>query len=157
MRLLWGFLLLSAGSACLTGCPKSLPMDIPGVSGNRMSDEEQISLLLDDVQTGMESGKIYKILAHVSQSYHDEEGRDFEAIRNYLSEILRAYRDIKVTRAPPRIVVQGDRARAMETFGTVAEPLNTAEYPPINLQGQVPVYLERVNGKWYVTEWGTLR
>lgn len=157
MKPLWAMLLLPVGILACAGCQQALPVDIPGLPGSHLTDEEQIALVLDDVQTGMQTGKIYKILAHLSQSYHDDEGRDFEAMRDYISEILRAYREIKITRAPPRIVVQGERARAMETFGTVAEPLNPAEYPPINLQGQVPVYLERVSGTWYITEWGSLR
>ena len=52
------------------------------------------------------------------------------------------------------IVVKGNRARAIETFGTVAEPADPASDPPINLQGQVSVSFEKADGRWQIVEWG---
>jgi hypothetical protein len=135
--------------ACATGLP-----EIPGLSSGRYSDEQLIAAVLDDVHAGMESKRIYKVLAHVSQSYLDEQGRDHQQIREYLSEIMSRYRLIRITRARPKILVQGDRARALETFGTIAEPHNASETPSLHLQGHVSVFLERIEGKWKIVEWG---
>jgi len=152
MKQAW--IVIIALAALATGCGESLPQ-IPGLGG-RASDEEQIATVLNDVQRGMEARKIYKVLAHVSRNYLDEEGRDYEAIREYLSGIVKAYREIRITRTSPKILVQGDRARAIESFGTVAEPADQDETPAINLQGQVAVYLERVDGAWQIVEWGPI-
>ncbi|MBI2432519.1 MAG: hypothetical protein HYV26_06580 [Candidatus Hydrogenedentes bacterium] len=144
------------GTLALAACQSDLGVELPALSLPRATDEEQIALVLNDVQTGMQTKRIFKVLAHVSRSYRDGEGRDYDGIRNYLSEIFRAYRTIKITRTNPRIVVEGDRARAIETFGTIAEPMETSTLPPINLQGQVSVYLERAKDTWLIVEWGPL-
>ena len=69
---------------------------------------------------------------------------------------VKDYRAIRVTRVVPRILVQGVQARAVETFGTVAEPQDPSSEPPINMQGQVTVSLEKVGGQWQIVEWGSL-
>jgi hypothetical protein len=137
------------------GCPKRFPMDIPGVTAPRASDEMRIAAVLNDVDEGMRQRRIFKVLAHVSRTYHDDEGRNYQGIQEYLKTVFDKYRSIRITRVPPQIVVQGDRARATETFGTIAEPVDAQEMPPVNLQGQVLVYLERTNGQWLITEWSS--
>lgn len=151
---LW--LMLGLWAAACAGCNSTLPKVVPGLPAE-LSDEEQIATVLDEVHAGMQSLRPYKVLAHLSPSYLDQEGRDYAAIRDYVTEILRKYRDIRITRVRPLILVQGDRARAIETFGTVAQPYDASKDPVINLQGQVSVYLERVNNQWMIVEWGPIR
>lgn len=146
-----------AGCLAAAGCQTGPARDLPLIGAGKLSDEEQIALVLDDVHQGLESGRIFKVLSHVSRGYRDAEGRDYDALQSYLGEIMRAYRTVRVTRARPQIVVQGDRARVLETFGTVAHPVDPEQYPLVNLQGQVPVFLERINNRWYIVEWGALR
>lgn len=141
-------------AVCAAGC-NTVDVGLP-MLGGKATDEEQIAALLNDVHKGMESRRIYKVLAHVSSNYYDGAGRDHEAIREYLSEIMRKYREIRITRTRPRIVVHGARARAFEAFGTIAEPFDMTDDPPLNLQGQVSVYLEKENGVWKIVEWGEL-
>ena len=136
-----------------TGCRSGLPVDIPVLSGPRISDEEQIARVLDEVAKGMESRKIFRVLANVSQNYQDAEGRNYDGIQQYLKTIFRQYRFIKVTRTRPRIAVQGDRARAIETFGTRATPFDETQHQPIDLNGQVIVNLVKQNNNWKITEW----
>lgn len=128
---------------------------LPGVGG-KATDEQQIAALLNDVHKGMEGKKVFKVLAHVSKAYRDTEGRDYDAMRKYLADIMKGYRSIRITRTPPRILVQGKRARAVETFGTVAETFEPQDNPPINLQGTVMVYLQREPEGWKIVEWGAL-
>jgi len=135
------------------GCQTGLPVDIPVLSGPRISDEEQIARLLDDVAKGMESRKIFKVLANVSQNYEDAEGRNYDGIQEYLKTIFKDYRFIDITRARPRIAVQGNRARAIETFGTRATPFDGAEHRPIDFDGQVIVNLIKQQNGWKITEW----
>lgn len=138
----------------LAGCAgQRLPVDIPGITGPKVTDEQLIAQVLDDVHRGMQSRRIYKVLAHVSRSYHDGDGRDYAGVENYLNTLFQKYRVIRIKRVPPRIAVQGDRARVVETYGTIAEPVNAAEDPPISLQGQITVYLEKVGGVWRITQW----
>ena len=157
-------ILLVAPTIALGGCGGELAASIPALAnvgqatglGVNASDEEQIAQVIEEVQQGMEARQIFKVLAHVSRNYHDSEGRDYAAIEAYLNYVFKKYRTIRVTRVVPRILVQGVQARAVETFGTVAEPQDLSSDPPINMQGQVTVSLEKAGGQWQIVEWGSL-
>ncbi|NUM53386.1 MAG: hypothetical protein HUU46_07065 [Candidatus Hydrogenedentes bacterium] len=146
--------LLVAAALSPRGCINRIPVEIPGVTTQGPSDEEQIVSVLEDVHRGMQSRRIYKVLAHVSKTYRDDEGRDYAAIERYLTELFRGYKLIQITRVRPKVIVQGDRARAVETFGTRAEPFNPNENRPIELRGQMNIYLEKIDNKWMIVEWG---
>lgn len=145
------------GTACRTPIPVDIPgvPDIPGLT-SRLSDEQQIAAVLDDVHRGMQTRSIYKILAHVSRNYRDAEGRDYDALQADLNEFFKRYRDIRITRVSPNVLVQGDQARVVETFGTTAKPVDTERDLELFLQGQVTVMMERVEGKWKIREWSRL-
>ena len=144
------------------GCATNYVSQLPGfdalrqASGMAPSDEAKIVAVLDDVHRGMENRQIYKVLANVSHNYYDSEGRDYNALQESLAELFKKYRQIRITRVTPRVSVNGDYARAIETFGTVAEPNDPNTEPPINLQGQVAVSLEKVGGRWQIIEWGSM-
>lgn len=140
------------------GCGQDLVEipEIPGLTGPRMSDEEQIVGVLDDVHRGMQARKIYKVLAHVSRTYADAEGRDYNGMQAYLNDLFKNYKEISITRVQPQVYVEGNRARAVETFGTRAEPFNANEHPPMILQGQMNVYLEKTGSTWQIVEWGRM-
>lgn len=137
-------------------CQPRLPLDFSRIRGEKLSDEEKIALVLDDVQRGIEGRRVYQALAHVSRAYQDREGRDYAALRDDLNLLMRHYRDIRITRTPPSILVQGDRARVIDTFGTNAEAVNPLEYPPVNIHGQVIIILERFGDTWQIVEWGPI-
>lgn len=140
----------------LAGCPDKVPglKQLTELSGLSSSDEQKIAAVLADVHRGMESRQIYKVLSHVSPRYHDAEDRDYEDMKAYLSRLFKGYRKINIHRAKPRIVVQGDTARVVETFGTIAEPLGGAS--AINVQGQVTVHLEKADDTWRILEWSAV-
>ena len=138
-----------------TGCA-STPANIASITGTRESDQTLIARVLDDVHRGMESRRIYKVLAHVSPGYRDSEGRDYEDIQAYLADFFDRYRDVRITRANPKIRIQGERAQALESFGTRADALSANDIN-INVQGEVVVSLRKENGEWKITEWGELR
>lgn len=141
--------------AFVTGCPDEMP-EIP-VINPKLTDEEQIMRVLDEVWRGMEARRIYQVMAHVSRSYQDRDGRDYDALAAYLNKVFDEYREIKIARVKPRVIVQGNQARAVETFGTIAGPDARSGYPPIDLHGQVTVFLEKVDGRWLIVEWGSIR
>lgn len=149
-------------AACCAGCANMLGTRIPllddlgQASGLATTDEERIVAVLDDVYRGMQNRQIYKVLSHVSRNYYDSEGRDYQQLQEDLAELFKKYREIRITRVTPKVQVVGDYARAIETFGTFAEPHDPAAEPPINLQGQVAVTLEKVGGRWQIVEWGSL-
>lgn len=130
--------------------------EITTATGLAPSDEEQITAVLDDVHRGMQQRQIYKVLAHVSPNYYDAEGRDYAAIERYLVEVFRSYRSVQIRRVNPRVAVYGTTARAVETFGASAEPNDPAVDPPVNVQGQVTVSLEKLGGEWKIVEWGSI-
>lgn len=155
MKRLASIALIAAGmllSSCKSG---NMPFDLSRLTGG-LSDEQKIAAVLEDVAQGMENKRVYQVLSHVSQRYHDREGRDSEALREYVAAILDNYRTIRVTRTPSRVQVQGDRARVVDTFGTLAQPNDLKEYPIVDLQGRVVVLLERSGDTWQILEWGPL-
>ena len=148
----------------LAGC-KTMPNaigNLPGIkqigqaTGIAPTEEERIAAVLDDVQRGLETRQIYKVLSHVAGNYHDAEGRNYEAIQATLQGLFKNYKGIRVTRVAPRITVQGSRARVVDSFGTVAEPFNAQKDPPINIQGQVSIMLEKAANEWVIVEWSSL-
>ncbi len=155
MKRLAPIALIMAGvllSSCRSG---SGPFGLPGLVG-AVSDEQKIAMVLADVAHGMEHKRVYQVLSHVSQRYHDREGRDYEALRQHVAAILDNYKTIRVTRTPSRVQVQGDRARVVDTFGTLAQPNDLKEFPIVDLQGRVVVLLERSGDTWQILEWGPL-
>lgn len=143
---------------CAAGCG-STGVQMPTLSDislQRTPDDVQIATLLQDVHNGMETRRIFKVLAHVSRNYRDQAGRDYNGMQAYLQDFFERYRDISITRAKTQIQVQGDQARALETFGTRARAANPNQDIDIHLQGQVTVNLERVEGQWKIVEWGSL-
>lgn len=140
----------------LAGCQGQLPLNVPGVTTPLVSDEDQIASVLADVHAGVQTRRIYKILAHVSRNYTDPEGRDYDALERALGELFKNYRQIRITRVPPRVIVQDDHARVIETFGVRAEPANPKN-APINMQGQVNIYLEKTSEGWQITEWSRVQ
>jgi hypothetical protein len=155
MRRLAPIALVAAGvllSSCQSG---NMPFDLSRLTGG-LSDEQKIGMVLADVAQGMENRRVYQVLSHVSQRSNDREGRDYEALRKHVSAILDNYRTIRVTRTPSRVQVQGDRARVVDTFGTLAQPIDQKEYPNVDLQGRVVILLERSGGAWQILEWGPL-
>lgn len=141
----------------LGGCQTpSIPVDMSRFTGTRISEEEKVALVLEDVRNGMENRRIYQVLANISKNYRDREGRDYEALRAHLNTIMGNYRSFRITRTPPRIKVQGNQARVVESFGSSAEPVNPDLHLPVNLQGQMVVLLEKNDGKWQIVEWGPL-
>jgi hypothetical protein len=148
-------------AAVFAGCATNLGLfdgvnRLGQMSGLQWTDEEQITVILDDVHVGMQTRQIYKVLSHVSRNYYDEQGRDYAAMEQYLGEIFKKYKEIKITRVAPRVMVFGATARAIETFGTSADPQDPATEPPIHLQGQVSVNFEKVDGEWKIVEWGEM-
>lgn len=135
------------------GCGTGMSISIPGITGSGETNQQQIAAVLDDVRRGMQSRRIYKVLSHVARSYHDADGRDYAGVEAYLRSIFDKYNVIRINRVPPRILVQGDRARVVETYGTLAEPINPAKNSTINMHGQITVYLQKISGAWQITEW----
>lgn len=139
-----------------SGCQTQMPVDFGSLVNPRMTDEEKISLVLEDVQRGMESQRVYQVLSHVSRNYKDRDGRDYAALQDDLNTLMKNYRNIRITRTPPRIEVQGNRARVTDTFGTIAEAVRPDEFPPVNLQGQVLLMMEKDGDSWKIIEWGPI-
>ena len=137
------------------GCVKDLP-EIPMINP-KLTDEDQILRILDDVQKGIESRHIYQVMSHVARSYNDSEGRDYDSLASFVNKLFETYHTIRVTRVKPRIIVQGTQARAVETFGTLAKPFDIARARSLDVNGQVTIFFEKIDGQWQIVEWGSLR
>ncbi len=158
MRISW-FAPVLAASLLGLGCASNIPLvgdTLSSLSLTRETDEEAITRVLDDVHRGIETKRIYRVLAHVSRTYRDADGRDYAAMESYLNDLFRRYRDLRIDRGRPRIVVQGDKARVIEAFGSTGDPIPGSTDLPLNIQGQVSVYLEKIDGAWRIVEWGNL-
>ena len=144
-------------AGCATDSVRLPSMGIPGfVGGYQPTDQEQIAMILDEVQQGMEGRRIYRVMSHVSRSYMDDEGRNYDGMVAHLNDLFDRYRNIRIRRARPVVQVQGNRAQAVETFGTSADPVDPNRDISIRLQGQVTVYFEKIGDRWFIREWGRM-
>ncbi len=141
-------------AGCSHGNTKIAGIALPGLPGMKSNDDAQILAVLSEVQKGMETRRISKIIPHISVDYYDRQGRDYDAIIAYLKEVMKQYRDINLTRGNPRLAVQGNRARVVDVFSMRAQP--TLKGLPVNLQGQVMIYFEKQDNQWKIVEWSPL-
>jgi hypothetical protein len=147
-------------AACAGGCASiDVPLELP-ISMNRApagaSDEQHILWVLADVEEGIESQRVYKVLAHVSKRYRDAEGRDYEDIQKYVNRLFKTYWDLRITRSRPRVTVRGARARVVEGFETQGRPTDPND-EALYLHGQITVFLEKQGDAWKIIEWGALQ
>lgn len=117
-----------------------------------MTDAEQIAYVLSEVERGFETKRIYKVLAFLDPSFTDGEGHTVEQVREQISTLFKNYKRITITRVPPKLEIAGDQAKAVETLGFVAEPVNPVETPPLNFQGNLSVHLKKVKGEWVIVK-----
>jgi hypothetical protein len=148
-RLAFVLVVLSAGCVATT-------RDLPVIGSPRLTDEQQILLVLDDVHKGMETKRIYKVLAHVSRNYYDDKGGTYQTVEAQLKDTFARYRNIRLTRTQPRIQIQGDHARAVQSLGTRGDAINPQDVDLL-LEGTLTVQFERVSGVWKIREWDPLQ
>ncbi|HOQ89710.1 MAG TPA: nuclear transport factor 2 family protein [Candidatus Hydrogenedentes bacterium] len=153
----WGAL-LAVGLLALAGGCQSVQVDSlfwrsAGVT--QVDAETRVRQVLDEVQAGMQRESLFQVMGHVSLNYRDKAGRDYAGIREYLRQVFERYRNIRIVRTPPSVEIQGQYARAVESFGAMADPADSSGLP-INIQGQTVVLLERIDGDWKILEWGPL-
>jgi hypothetical protein len=134
---------------------------LPGVGKPKLTNEEQIAAVLNDavlndMQNGMQHGRVFTVISHVSSQYKDAAGRDYNKLRDYVAGLLKTYREIRITRAGTRIAIEGDTARVTESFGTVAIPYDINNNETRNLHGQLSVRFAKEGNAWKVVEWGPL-
>lgn len=152
----WLYVLVVVGGAACWGCQTPLAFEAPSLSLTGLTDEEQITQILSDVQQGMQTKRMYRVVAHLSRNYRDDQGRDYDTMRRYLDDLFEDYRTVIVRRVRPRVVVQGDEAVAVDTFATIAEPMDPTKTPPIDVQGEVSAFFRRENGEWKIVKWSPL-
>lgn len=153
-----GAVLLAAGVLALAGGCQSVALDhLPWQTRMRTAAdaEAQVLQVLDDVQAGMQRQSLFQVMGHVSPNYRDKAGRDYAGIREYLRQVFNHYRNIRIVRTPPKVEIQGQYARVVESFGAMADPVDRSSLP-INIQGQTVVLLEWIQGSWKILEWGPL-
>lgn len=147
---------LTGAGLLVAGCPLPVFPAVPGVTGPRVSAEDQVCAVLDDVHMGMAKRHVYTVLAHVSHRYKDAEGRDYQGVQAYLRTVFARYKEIQITRQRPKVIVQGNTAQALERFRTVAVPA-AAGAEVFELEGEVKVHFIRSDGEWLITEWSAIR
>lgn len=65
--------------ACATTQDLVNRVPMPGVL-ERESNEARIAAVLYDVEEGMERGRVFKVVSHISPRYRDQAGRDYEEL-----------------------------------------------------------------------------
>lgn len=151
-RFHWLVLVMVLG---VTGCAgQDLQLDWrPPIPGGRVGAEAQIEAVLAEVQWGMQERRKARVLTHVSRNYRDPAGRSYEDLYAYLDQIFSRYRNIRIQRSRPRILVLGDYAHSVERFTTTAEPTNPERDPRLDTDGEVMAHFRREGGAWKITSW----
>ena len=117
-------------------------------------EEGAIRRVLDDVESAMEERDMYKVLTHVSASYHDRLERDYTDLRRFLRRVFENYETIEVARSGTKVTIDEDRASVTETFVTFARGGSGTSVDTLTLRGRMSVFLERIAGRWLIVEWG---
>lgn len=142
--------------AIAAGCASGPPKPVPQAGKESLSDEQVIRAVLDRLRDDIDHRRLQRVLAAVSDNYKDDAGRDFEAVRAILTQNFRDFRDIRITRTPPKLTINKDEARSIETLGISGEP-GSNKVSPLTFQGNVSVTLRRVEDTWQVTKVQLLR
>jgi uncharacterized protein (DUF1810 family) len=114
----------------------------------RLSDEEQIEMVVSQVEAGVEAKSPRRIMAHVSRQYSDSEGLNYSKVemlsRRLLREIQRVEVNILDYEEP---IIQGDFADLRLTAQVTVFSSNT---PAAEVQGDMEVVLFKERGRWKV-------
>ena len=155
MRRFWVLLVVVAGVACRTSPPDGgNAQTIVAPPPVEMSEDERaIRDVLASVEQVMEQEDLYGVLRHVSASYHDSEGRGYADLKAFLQTAFSRRQKIDVVRQDTSVKVFGDRAIASESFSTYCE----LDDLPSRVSGRMSIHLEKVAGRWLITEWGLLQ
>lgn len=146
-------IVIAIAGGCASGPPKPVR---GGPGGEAASDEMQIRSVLDRLRDDIDHRRLQRVLAAVSDSYKDDAGRDFNAVREMLTAYFRDYRDVRITRTPPKLTISRDEARSVETLAVSGEP-GSGKVPAFSFQGNVAVTLRRVEDTWQVIKVQLLR
>lgn len=140
----------------MAGCADMGSFTLPWDKPTPAEEVASIRAVLRDVHRGMATQSPFKVLAHVSHAYRDDDGREYKDLRDYLRTIFSKYSEVQIRRADPRVIVAGAQARAVEVFETDATP-RTSDVPEISLMGEIDVYLVKEDGAWRIVKWGRMR
>ncbi len=146
--------ILSVGCATERTAPS--PSVGEPVAPKSVADPEEIAIrrVLDDVELAMEERDVYKVLTHVSASYHDKLERDYTDLRRYLRRVFEGYASIEIARSGTKVTIDEDRAAVTETFVTFGRGMSGTSVEPLTLRGRMSVFLEKIAGRWLIVEWG---
>jgi len=144
---------LMALVAVAAGCAGGPALNVPGVGELRGNDEQKIGVMLASLHRNVENRRVFGVLAHVSRGYNDRENRHYEQVEELVRNFLREYRSIRITRTPPQVRIEGNRAKVLQPFGLTAEPADIITTSPVNLQGTAVFYLEKMNNEWRIIEY----
>ncbi len=153
-RKLYPIFLLGVVLFVLQSCGTVRKMDIPIISSLGQSEEQKIISVLDSLEKAVEEKKVKTAMRYISTEYRDEQGRDYNQLREILEKLVREYRFIKITRTTPEVSVEGNKAVVIDTFGTNAEPFDPVQGTPINLQGKVTINMKKEPEGWKIVSWG---
>jgi hypothetical protein len=117
-------------------------------------EEKAIRSVLDDVESAMEERDVYKVLTHVSASYHDKLERDYTDLRGFLQRVFKNYGSIEIARSGTKVTIDENRAAVTETFVTFARGMSGTSVEPLTLRGNMSVFLEKIADRWLIVEWG---
>lgn len=140
--------------AIFSSCGTVRKMDIPIISSLGQSEEQKIASVLDSLERAIEEKKVKNAMRFISLDYRDEQGRDYNQLREILLRLARDYRIIKITRTSPEVKIEGNTATVIDTFGTNAEPFDPIQGTPINLQGKVIINMRKEPEGWKIISWG---
>jgi hypothetical protein len=117
-------------------------------------EDRAVRDVLDEVERAMEQQDVYKVLAHVSASYHDKLGRDYTDLGRFLRRTFGAYGSIEIARSGTEVTIDEDRAAVTETYVTFARGKPGTAVEPLTVRGRISVFLEKIAGRWLIVEWG---
>ncbi len=121
---------------------------------HKETDEDKVKKVITSVQQAAEEKKISAVLDHISKSYQDPQGNDYNGIKGLLAFYFFRHQKVSVYMPNIDIVVTGPTAKAL--FQTILTGRGTGESAGGILPEALGAYnfevlLAKEDGSWKVT------
>jgi hypothetical protein len=118
------------------------------------TEEDKVKKVVTSVQQAAEEKKIKSVLDHISKSYHDPQGNDYNGIKGLLAFYFFRHQKVSVYMPNVDIVVKGEKAMAV--FQAILTGRGAGESAGSILPEALGAYnfevlLAKEDGSWKIT------
>lgn len=124
------------------------------ISCHHTTEEDRIRNVIEEIEESVEEKKIARVLEHISRSYRDPQGYDYDGIKGLL--LMYFYRHQRISVYITGLEIRSSGPSAIATFDAVLSGAKDIQSPSDVLPEAMGIYVFEVgfnkeNGEWKVT------